>query len=174
MSFRSASAVRSRSTVSRVANRLCTDTRPLSGIDELLLEERPSSDAIAGIVDCCACTPNGQAVAPPPRSVMNSRRLMPHPRLRTSHFIGSDRAIGSGHQCGQYHCGSSSVGKLFMPLGTAILDGRILGDPGLGATTLTPTTRRAAITMRTMERLWRMQPPSSLVWIIRTERAAPL
>src|SRR5215831_7372909 len=137
MSFRSASAVRSRSTVSRVANRLCTDTRPLSGIDELLLKERPSSDAIAGIVDCCACTPNGQAVAAPPRSVMNSRRLMPHPRLRTSHFIGSDRAIGSGHQCplwanSGHHCGSSSVGKLFMPLGTAILNGRILGDPGLG------------------------------------------
>src|SRR5215813_9098673 len=31
----------------------------------------------------------------------------------------------SGH-----HCGSSSVGKFFMPLGTAILDGRLLGDPG--------------------------------------------
>src|SRR5262249_51658653 len=62
----------------------------------------------------------------------------------------------SGH-----HCGSRSIGKLFMPLGTAILDGRLLGDPGLGATTLIPTTRRAAITMRTMERAWRMQPPSS-------------
>src|SRR5262249_9652695 len=43
-----------------------------------------------------------------------------------------------------------------MPLGTAILDGRLLGDPGLGATTLTPTTRRAAITMRTMDSFWRI------------------
>src|SRR5215467_8207131 len=59
----------------------------------------------------------------------------------------------SGH-----HWGSSSFGKLFMPLGAAVLTAvkLLLGEPGLGATTLTPTTRTAAIAMRTMDSVWRM------------------
>src|SRR5215475_5662133 len=58
----------------------------------------------------------------------------------------------------EHHCGSSSFGKLFMPLGTAILTAviKLLGEPGLGATTLTPKTRIAAITMGTMDSVWRM------------------
>jgi len=58
----------------------------------------------------------------------------------------------------RYHCGRSSFGKLFILLGTAGLTAAKLlrGEPGLGATTLAPTTRRAAITMRTMDSLWRM------------------
>jgi hypothetical protein len=45
-----------------------------------------------------------------------------------------------------------------MPLGTAVLTAvkSLLSKPGLGATTLTPTTRTAAITMRTMDSIWRM------------------
>ena len=45
-----------------------------------------------------------------------------------------------------------------MPLGTAILTAvkSLLSEPGLGATTLTPTTRTAAITMRTTDIIWRM------------------
>jgi len=51
-----------------------------------------------------------------------------------------------------------------MPLGTAALMAvkRLLSEPGLGATTLTPTTRTAAITMRTMDSVWRI-PNSQLV-----------
>ena len=49
-----------------------------------------------------------------------------------------------------------------MPLGTAVLTAvkSLLSEPGLGATTLTPTTRTAAITMRTMDSVWRMPNPS--------------
>jgi hypothetical protein len=46
---------------------------------------------ITGMADCCARTANGHAVAPP-RKVMNSRRLMAAPRLRTSHRSGSHEA----------------------------------------------------------------------------------
>src|SRR5262249_53413791 len=55
------------------------------------------------------------------------------------------------------HCGSSSFGKFFMPLGTAILRAviKLLGEPGLGATTLTPTTR-TAVTIKAMDSVWRM------------------
>jgi hypothetical protein len=63
------------------------------GIDELLLKERPSSDAVAGAMGCCACTPNGHAVAAPPRSVTNSPRLMPHPRLKPMHRTASNEPI---------------------------------------------------------------------------------
>src|SRR5262245_5901827 len=58
----------------------------------------------------------------------------------------------------RHHCGSSSFGKLFMPLRTAVLTAvkSLLGEPGLGATTLTPTTRTAAITIRAMDSVWRM------------------
>ena len=67
--------------------------------------------------------------------------------------ITRTRRTRSGH-----HCGSSSFGKLFMPLGTAVFTAvkSLLSEPGLGATTLTPTTRTAAITMRTMDGVWRM------------------
>jgi hypothetical protein len=46
---------------------------------------------------------------------------------------------------GGHHCGSSSFGKLFIPLGTVVLTAvkSLLSEPGLGATTLTPTTRTA-------------------------------
>jgi hypothetical protein len=40
------------------------------------------------IVGFCACTVRGQAAAALPRSVMNSCRLMPIPRLRTAHERG--------------------------------------------------------------------------------------
>src|SRR5215470_13851701 len=55
------------------------------------------------------------------------------------------------------HCGSSSFGKFFMPLGTAILTAviKLLGERGLGATTLTPTTR-TAVTIKAMDSVWRM------------------
>jgi hypothetical protein len=35
-----------------------------------------------GIADCCALAASGHAAAPPPRSVMKSRRLMPDPPPR--------------------------------------------------------------------------------------------
>src|SRR5262249_1744734 len=55
------------------------------------------------------------------------------------------------------YCGSSSFGKLFMPLGTAILTAviKLLGEPGLGTTTLTPT-QRTAVTIKAMDRVWRI------------------
>ena len=44
-----------------------------------------------------------------------------------------------------------------MPLGTAILTAviKLLGERGLGATTLTPTTR-TAVTIKAMDSVWRM------------------
>src|SRR5215471_171412 len=44
-----------------------------------------------------------------------------------------------------------------MPLGTAILTAviKLLGEPGLGATTSTPTTR-TAVTIKAMDSGWRM------------------
>ena len=52
----------------------------------------------------------------------------------------------------------------FMPLGTAVLTAvkSLLSEPGLEATTLTPTTRAAAIRMRTMDGVWLM-PNTQLV-----------
>jgi hypothetical protein len=51
-----------------------------------------------------------------------------------------------------------------MPLGTAVLTAvkSLLSEPGLEATTLTPTTRAAAIRMRTMDGVWLM-PNTQLV-----------
>jgi hypothetical protein len=45
-----------------------------------------------------------------------------------------------------------------MSLGIAVMTAVkwLLSEPGLGATTLTPTTRTAAITMRTIDNIWRM------------------
>jgi hypothetical protein len=43
-----------------------------------------------------------------------------------------------------------------MSLGIAVMTAVkwLLSEPGLGATTLTPTTRTAAITMRTIDNIW--------------------
>jgi hypothetical protein len=51
-----------------------------------------------------------------------------------------------------------------MPLGTAVLTAvkSLLSEPGLGATTLTLTTRTAAITKRTMDSVWRIPNTQSV------------
>ena len=51
---------------------------------------------ITGFAGCCACTASGQATAAPPRSVMNSRRLMFAPNLRRQHLIGSNEYFDRG------------------------------------------------------------------------------
>ena len=58
-----------------------------------------------------------------------------------------------------------------MSLGTAVLAAvkLLLGEPGSGATTLAPTTRMAAITMRTMDSLWRMAALSPTAGLLETK-----
>ena len=45
---------------------------------------------MTGIAGCWACAASGHAAAAPPRSDMNSRRLIASPRLRTRHGSGSN------------------------------------------------------------------------------------
>jgi hypothetical protein len=47
-------------------------------------------------VRCCARAASGHTAAAPPRSVMNSRRFMPVPKLRKQHCIGSNEYFDRG------------------------------------------------------------------------------
>src|SRR5450759_925086 len=45
---------------------------------------------------CCARTASGHPAAAPPKSVMNSRRLMSDPKLRRRHLSGSNEYFDRG------------------------------------------------------------------------------
>src|SRR5262249_24509212 len=75
VSFRLVSTESSLSTVSGADDRLCTDTRPFSGIDLLPLEACPCFDVAGVAASCWARAPHGH-VATTPRNVNTSRRCI--------------------------------------------------------------------------------------------------
>jgi hypothetical protein len=49
--------------------------------------------ATTGVVDCCARAVIGHVAAAPPMAVMNSRRLIASPRLRTKYRRGQNSTL---------------------------------------------------------------------------------
>ena len=49
-----------------------------------------------GIAGCCARAANGDTTAAPPKSVINSRRLMSDPKVWKRHLSGSNEYFDRG------------------------------------------------------------------------------